>query len=257
MDRRPTAPSRVRLAALALLPLVALACADAEGPPLGPDGDATEVASARGGNGNGNGNGGSGGGDAPITDELDPWDPAVWIPEGHPLGRSYLDPANVSQGPGTLVLAIPAGTHDGAEVRSADRLRYRAVEARLRTPYAPGSISAFFFYEGVSSRNDEIDIEIFNDGSRTILFTTWVAGKQTNHATLTLPFDPSAGFHDYRIEWDRRVVRFLVDGVEYVAWSSGVPRDPMYLMSNLWWPTWLSGPPPSTVRTLELDRIIY
>jgi len=111
-------------------------------------------------------------------------------------------------------------------------VQFRNVEVRLRTPDAPGSISAFFLYELVQRRNDEIDIEILNDGSRRILFTTWVAGKQTNHVELTLSFDPAAGFHDYRIEWSRRRVRFLVDGMLVQEWTAGVPRDAMYVMSN-------------------------
>ena len=62
--------------------------------------------------------------------------------------------------------------------------------------------------------------------------TTWVAGKQTTHVELTLSFDPAAGFHDYRIEWSRRRVRFLVDGMLVQEWTAGVPRDAMYVMSN-------------------------
>jgi hypothetical protein len=31
----------------------------------------------------------------------------------------------------------------------------------------------------------------------------------------------------------------------------------MFVMSNLWWPTWLSGPGPGTDRSLEIDRIVY
>ncbi len=257
---RTRAPGGLPFGFLLLAALVSWSCADAA-PPTAPDGSADLTAFARGGgNGGGGGKGGGGGGgdgSPPITDELDPWDPALWIPGDHPLGRGWLDPANVSQGPGTLLLRLAAGTYDGAEIRSAERVRFRAVEARMRTPLASGSISAFFLYEFVPRRNDEIDIEIYNDGSRRILFTTWVGGKQTNSVTRTLPFDPSAGFHDYRIEWSRDRVRFLVDGALYEEWTSGVPRDAMYVMSNAWWPTWLSGPPPGSSQALEIDRIIY
>ena len=190
-------------------------------------------------------------------EEFDVWDSNAWIPGDHPLGRGWLDPANVSHESTRLVLALPAGSYDGAEIRSASRVRFRNVEVRLRSPSAPGSISAFFLYEFAPRRNDEIDIEILNDESPEILFTTWVAGKQTNHVRRALLFDPAAEFHDYRIEWSRERVRFLVDGELMQEWTTGVPRDAMYVMSNAWWPTWLSGPKPDTPRLHEIDRIIY
>jgi beta-glucanase (GH16 family) len=90
-----------------------------------------------------------------------------------------------------------------------------------------------------------------------VLFTTWVQGKQTNHVQTTLPFDPAAGYHDYRIEWENGRVRFLVDGTVLQTFSGGVPRDAMYIMANAWWPTWLSGPEPTAPVSLGIDRIIY
>ena len=244
-----------------LITLAALVgCVD-EGSLFGPD---SAASFARGGNGGGNGGGKGGGGNEgsgedPIVEEFDVWDPSAWIAGDHPLGRGWLDPANVSHESTTLLLTLPAGSYDGAEIRSASRVRFRNVEVRLRSPSAPGSISAFFLYELAPRRNDEIDIEIFNEGTDPgqILFTTWIGGRQTNHIAKTLPFDPATGFHDYRIEWSRERVRFLVDGGLMQEWTTGVPRDAMYVMSNAWWPTWLSGPKPVTPRLHEIDRIVY
>ena len=73
----------------------------------------------------------------------------------------------------------------------------------------------------------------------------------------TLPFDPAAGFHDYRIEWSRRRVRFRVDDVLMQEWTAGVPGDAMYVMSNAWWPTWLPGGSLDTPELHEINRIIY
>ena len=240
--------------------LTAAACAESPSAPSEDPG----VLAARGGNGNGRGNGNGGGGDGgdgepapPVVDELEPWDGAAWIAESHGLGKGWLDASNVSQGPIGLLLTLPAGAYDGAEIISAERHAYRHVEARIRTPDAPGSISALFFYEGVRKRNDEIDIEIFNDGSQTVMFTTWVQGKQTNHVQTTLPFDPTAAYHDYRIEWDPGRVAFFVDGVPMQTFTTGVPQDPMYIMSNAWWPVWMSGPMPDAPVSLGIDRIVY
>ena len=245
-----------RVALLTGLISFSVACSDA---PLALDDSA--VSAARGGNGKGNGNGGGSSPPppppAPIVDELEPWDTTRWGAESHYLGKGWLDAGNVSQGPIGLLLTLPAGAYDGAEIISAQRHLYRAIEARMKTPTAPGSISALFFYEGVRKRNDEIDIEVFNDGSRTVMFTTWVQWKQTNHVRMTLPFDPSAGFHDYRIEWESDRVGFRVDGALMAEFTSGVPRDDMYIMSNAWWPTWMSGPTLAVPASLEIDRIVY
>ena len=192
-----------------------------------------------------------------MVEEFDLWDPSAWVVGDHPLGRGEFKPENVSHDGSTLLLALPAWSYDGAEIRSASRVQFRDIEVRLKTPDAPGSISAFFLYELDRRRNDEIDIEILNDGSRRILFTTWVAGKQTNHVEHPLSFDPAAGFHDYRIEWSRDRVRFLVDDVPMQEWTAGIPRDAMYVMSNAWWPNWLDGATLGTPRLHEIDRIVY
>ena len=175
----------------------------------------------------------------------DPADPE-WIARDHFLGRGEFEPENVSHRNGKLHLTLPAHTYNGGEIQSASRVRFRDIEVRLRTPDAPGTISTFFLYQLVPGiENDEIDIEIFNDGSRQIWFTTWVAGVETNHEEYTLPFDPAARFHDYRIEWSRRRVRFLVDGVPMQEFTKRVPRKAMYVFSSAWWPSWLPEPAPA------------
>ena len=193
----------------------------------------------------------------PSVEEFDEWNATVWVAGDHPLGKGYLDPDNVSHGAGELLLTLPGGNHDGAEIRSEERFSYGTYEARMRTEYAPGSISTFFLYELVRKGNDEIDIEIFNDGSRKIWFTTWVADVQTNHSEHILPFDPADGYHDYRIEWSRNRVRFFVDGSLMETFTKKVPRARMHLFSNHWWPNWLTEGPPSSPRSLRIDRITY
>ncbi len=196
----------------------------------------------------------------PRVENFRRWDMTEWIARDHPLGRGEFEPDNVSHRNGKLLITIPAHSYNGGEIVSASRMRFRNAEIRLRTPRAPGTISTFFWYQ-LDLDNDEIDIEIFNDGSRQIWFTTWVAGVQTNHARHTLPFDPAARFHDYRIEWSPRRVRFLVDGVPMEKFTTGVPRKAMYLFSSAWWPSWhpTPAPPPQLNRDRRhrIDRIIY
>jgi beta-glucanase (GH16 family) len=190
-----------------------------------------------------------------FADGFDALDPARWTFGSHPLGRGSVLAGNAALGGGAATLHLAAGAFDGAELRSVEKHRFGAYTARMKTPRAPGTVSAFFLYEGGSDIADELDVELFNDGSRRIMFTTWVAGKETNNVILPLPFDPADAFHDYRIEWSRREVRFLVDGVLMQSWRRGIPQNPMYLMANTWWPVWLTGPLLDTPAPLVIDEI--
>ena len=252
-------PSRyIRICSLMNTLATLAGCAD-EGSLVGPEASAAfALGLGNGGNGGrGNVGGGDGGSDAPLVEDFDFWDPSAWIPRHHVLGLGLLDRENVSHKGSKLLLTLPAGSYGGAEIRSASRVQFRDVEVRLRTPRAPGSISAFFLYELVQEGNGEIDIEVFNDGSRQILFTTWVDGMQKNSVQHTLPFDPAVRFHNYRIEWSSSRVRFLVDGVLMHEWTGDVPQDAMYVMSNAWWPEWIDGPILDESRMHQIDRIIY
>ncbi|HET7229334.1 MAG TPA: family 16 glycosylhydrolase [Longimicrobium sp.] len=178
-----------------------------------------------------------------------------WSIAEHPLGRGHVRAANVTMAGDSAALSLSAGAYNGAEILTAARHGPGIHEARMRTPPAPGSLSAFFLYEGVEDGNDEIDIELFNDGSRRVMFTTWVAGEQTNTETRTLPFDPSAGFHLYTIEWSIDLARFHVDGVKMMEFRRGIPRNPMFVMANAWWPVWIDGPLLISPRALEIESI--
>lgn len=41
-----------------------------------------------------------------------------------------------------------------------------------------------------------------------------------------------------------------------VEFTTGVPRNAMYVMSNTWWPTWLPAPPnPAPPPYLLVDKV--
>ena len=163
----------------------------------------------------------------------------AWESGAHALGRGRLSPANVASSGDGFRLRLPAGRCDGAEVRSAKRVHYGEYSARMRTPDAPGSLSALFLYQDVRGGNDEIDLEIYNDGSRRALLTVWVGGKAVHEARIELPFDPSAAMHEYTIRWAPVEITFLADGALLGRFTSGIPKRPMRLMANAWWPVWL------------------
>lgn len=192
---------------------------------------------------------------APFSDGFDVFDASRWSAEEHPLGRGWLRSANVSVQSGILRLATPRSTYDGAEVASLERYGAGSFTARMRCALPAGSLCAFFLYEGVpGDRNDEIDIELIS-GTRTMWMTTWVRGRQTNHAEVTLPFDPAAEFHEYRIDYSSSEVAFRVDGMLHQRWTRKLPRRAMRLLANAWWPTWLSAPMPAQDAFMEIDRI--
>ena len=55
-------------------------------------------------------------------------------------------------------------------------------------PDAPSSITRFFLYE------KDIDVEILNDPSGRIIFTTYAGGRKTNNVEKDLSFDPTTDF---------------------------------------------------------------
>lgn len=169
-----------------------------------------------------------------------------WQAGSNRLGRGQVSPARVAAQEGGLALQLDAHHFVGAQIESEERVRFGSYAVRMKTADAPGSISAFFLYQdGRGDRADEIDVEIYNDGSRRVLFNVWVAGKQVHADEQRLPFDPAAAPHEYRIDWAANEIRFLVDGKLMRRWAGGhLPRNPMRLLVNAWWPKWLPRPAP-------------
>ena len=188
-----------------------------------------------------------------FRDEFTTFDVHRWYKSSRPFGWGAVDPANVSVTGGMLALELPGGTLNGGEVRSLSLTRYGSYRARLKVANAPSSLTAFFLYKKPDFAQ-ELDIEIFNDPSGRVLFSTYSNGSQTT-VERQLGFDPTAGFHEYAIEYDPGSVRFLVDGVELHRFTSGVTRSSMYLHVNAWFPSWLAGTRPGSDQTTSVDWI--
>ncbi len=250
-----------------------------------------------------------------FIDHMDSFDTARWTAEGWPwMGCSaydqygdcvkrttYLDPDNVGvNNAGQMQLKLPSSYSsnpdavlDGGQLRSTSLgYRYGSYTARMRLPDAPSSLTGFFLYGG-SDYDDEIDIEIFNNGddssgpdstrNRNIWFTTYddhcerdangecVAGPDgnpvraaapTHHEERTLPFDPTTGYHNYRFDFYPGSVSFYVDGVHYQTFADdpastedGLAMEPMQLIVNCWYPSWMGQTPPSSDRSLNIEWI--
>lgn len=170
-----------------------------------------------------------------FSDGFGSFDTNRWSKGEHTLGRSYLDPANVSVDGENLRIALPTRTFERGEILTNDLHGYGSYRAKL--PNAPGSITGFFLYKAPDYES-ESDIEIYYDSTRRIMFTTYAGGRRTHTETTTLPFDPTTGFHEYRFDYLRdpdtalASVTFYVDGQEMRTWNTGIPRASMYLMLN-------------------------
>ncbi len=181
-------------------------------------------------------------------------DPDRWEATSRDLGRGELVPENVSVEDGQLRLKLPADTLDGGEIQSKNLHGPGFYAARIKVPDAPSSITGFFLYEPPDLES-EIDIEIYNDPSGKVLFTTYAGGKQTHTETLQLPFDPTEGFHDYAFFYNQDSITFYVDGEPMKEYEGGLPNKPMRLYVNSWYPTWLSGEKPASDRHAYVDRV--
>ena len=129
-----------------------------------------------------------------------------------------------------------------------------AMAEIMKLADAPSSLTAFFLYKKPDYAQ-EIDIEIFNDSSRKVIFSTYAGGAMTHTVTSQLPFDATADFHEYTIEYGPGSARFLADGVQLQSWSNGVTRSSMYLFVNAWFPSWLAGERPTTDRYTYVDWV--
>jgi len=189
-----------------------------------------------------------------FRDDFTTFDTQQWVKSSRPFGYGTVDPANVSVANGLLGVKLPGGTLNGGEMRSTSLYRYGSYRVWMRVANAPSSLTAFFLYKRPDYAQ-EIDIEIFNDTSRQVMFSTYSGGAQTHTVKLQLPFDATADFHEYDIEYDPGAVRFLVDGVQMQSWSSGVTRSSMYVYVNAWFPSWLGGVSQATDRFTSVDWI--
>ncbi len=160
-------------------------------------------------------------------------------------GLGWFQPKNVAIDQGKLMLKHPANTKNGGEIASKNTYTYGTFRTSMKCPALPGTISTLFTYQGVDY-GDEIDMEIWNDGSRKVIFTLWkfetssVTGRAVYSNTIVMDFDPSQDFHEYRIDYYPGAISWYIDGIlkDKTTVHAYFPNHPMYLYINTWWPNW-------------------
>jgi hypothetical protein len=196
-----------------------------------------------------------------FLDGFDSFDTNRWIISNKLTpGFGKFNPQNVSVKDGLLSIIFPSQTKDGGEVKTTAPAKYKygTYRASVKTPsQLPGTYTTFFLYE--STNLDEIDIEIWNDGSGKLDLNTWVKGVQKFSAQIILPFDPSSQFHEYRIDYYPNEVSFWVDNVKmrFTNDLSQIPTSLTNIYISGWWPKWMSGNVADTDKFAVYDWILH
>src|ERR1044071_7132722 len=146
-------------------------------------------------------------------------------------------PANVTVKDGVLALKLsvsgPGTIPVCAEVASRRKdFFYGTYRTSIKMSSVPGAIAGWFTYLG--NPLNEIDVELLSRDSRLARFTLHHIKTGVDHGRKELPFDPSAGFHEYRFDWYADRVVYFVDGELSATLTKEVPDRPSRLLLNHW-----------------------
>lgn len=176
---------------------------------------------------------------AGFTDNFDTLNASNWQLANYAGGYGSYQPANVSVAGGKLAIKVPANTKNGGQIIGKTSYKYGTFSTSMKTCPQAGALSTFWLYQR-SSANDEIDIEVHGTVAG---FTVYKQGVKKWSKSVSLGFDPSAAFHQYKIVWSANAVTFYVDNAQKATYTTtaGIPTQPMYVLASVWWPTWLTG----------------
>lgn len=187
-----------------------------------------------------------------------------------PVPHTYV-PSNVALGAGALNLKVSAypgtGAIQSAEMVTTDRFKYASVRTVQKSSTTPGIVEGNFFY---LNDNQEIDWEILTstitNSSACVHAGIWatnqavVPGTPNTHQTVPFTFDPTANFHEYRIDWSADATAFYIDGQQKARFTTNVPSQAGPWVWNTWSngdPCWSNGPPKANSVTQIRSIQIY
>jgi beta-glucanase (GH16 family) len=172
---------------------------------------------------------------------------------------------NVWVDSGLLVMKVNGGTPKGqttvgAEIATAKSYLHGSFRVIAKTATEQGTVSSpMFMYK---SDQNEIDVEMLSieNAKHLVNFTVHERdGTDKTYSRYNAGFDPSAGFHEYRFDWEATGVTYYVDGKPTgVTLTGNTPDQAGKIMVNHWTlsdPGWGGGPPINDafmyVRSLE------
>ncbi|KAJ7599604.1 concanavalin A-like lectin/glucanase domain-containing protein [Mycena floridula] len=175
--------------------------------------------------------------------------------ESSPIAHDFI-PANVAFGNGTLdmkVSAFTSGVVHCAEITSDNTAEWGSVRVVYKSSTTKGIVEGNFFY---LNDNQEIDFEMLTTttltSSPSVPAGIWatnqavIPGTDATDVVIPLTFDPSADFHEYRIDWTASQVRFYIDGVQKAVLTDNIPTGSLSYIFNTWSSGdkfWSAGPP--------------
>lgn len=191
-----------------------------------------------------------------FRDDFDFLDPTRWETGSHTFGENaaQFSPEMVTTENGILEIGLGANpdtegdrAYVSGEVRTVDAFVYGRFETRARFARGSGVVSSLFtFYDHwadpeLEENWNELDIEFLGGHPESVSFNVIhfsEAGYKTMHpVSAPTAFEPSASFHDYRIDWLPDVVHFSVDG-ELIHSQTRFIEDHLHLPSKLMMNVW-------------------
>ncbi|TAQ88366.1 hypothetical protein B7494_g3312 [Chlorociboria aeruginascens] len=192
---------------------------------------------------------------------------------------NFTGPGMYGGDPG-LQLAVGGGIPANGYVQTAqldsarEDLLWGSYRAALKLTLTPGTCSAFFWYFNDSQ---EIDMEFLSSQfdpesnffpvnlvlqSIASVQAGYNAATTGNYIVAHLPFNPTTGFHEYRIDFIPGNVIFYADGSVLAAMNtSAVPTSPGHMILTQWSngnPLWSAGPPPEeSIMTVSYVKAYF
>jgi beta-glucanase (GH16 family) len=118
---------------------------------------------------------------------------------------------------------------------------YGRASVVAKLPAGQGAWPAFWMLgaDDDYGASGELDIfeagQGFSNGFQSTVHGMYGGNWQTPHGNPKLPFDPTAGFHTYTVDWAPDTITWYADGVSYfqAPTPDNMKSVPMYLMVNL------------------------
>ncbi|OZJ03601.1 hypothetical protein BZG36_03696 [Bifiguratus adelaidae] len=161
---------------------------------------------------------------------------------------------NVWTSPEGLNLQVTSQPTGGSVSTKRKDILYGSFRATMKTTMIAGTVASFYFYY---DDNAEFDVELlsYQKNPSTVYWAIHPDIKLANggssnltHAVTPLNFDPTAAFHEYRMDWVPGQVTFYVDSIMQARFVTNIPSVPGAIIFNHWTdgdPNFGYGPPMS------------
>jgi len=172
-------------------------------------------------------------------------------------------------------LRCPHGINSNTHLSARSRNRAQP-QASLRETSSTVSYPEDWFLWLITAHdpvndNQEIDWEILTStistASACVPAGIWATnqavtpGTQNTHQTVPFTFDPTADFHEYRIDWSSDATAFYIDGQQKTRFTTNVPTQAGSWIWNTWSngdPCWSNGPPTANsitqIKSIEIFK---